>query len=399
MAQNFNIANFLQNLQQNQPVSREMKQKSDVKIEKIYLSHPDWQGKYQILPMVSTETGLPMAFLKRVREIKLPSKYTLSNGEVKENSNWIKILPVEAYTMQTPDGQVVSSLTSSEEDLLRQLHNSFDILYDELGGNSKDRNEETNKTIKYMRRRNYSLFYGRCISHWSSSDPRNPKHSNFSALFVCSAKGFSEVISNNIADSVITYGDPETWINQVYSRELTGRTGFLLFSVNLNVGGQVGYNLSAQHVINNSQVTNYVIPEEEAAVMRDPVEGFLGWQANKQEPGRLFNRRLMEETLATINSQIATVRASKGVDVNAAAAVTSKTAMDSQGVGSPATNDPMLSAGTVPGSMTNPGAVMNGNTNPLQTPPAAQIDPITQAPVGSQYVSPAFAQAGNNLPF
>ena len=121
MAQNFNIANFLQNLQQNQPVSREMKQKSDVKIEKIYLSHPDWQGKYQILPMVSTETGLPMAFLKRVREIKLPSKYTLSNGEVKENSNWIKILPVEAYTMQTPDGQVVSSLTSSEEDLLRQI--------------------------------------------------------------------------------------------------------------------------------------------------------------------------------------------------------------------------------------------------------------------------------------
>ena len=398
--QNFNIANFLQNLEQNQPKSPDAKPKSDVKIEKVYLSHPDWQGKYQILPMVSTETGLPMAFLKRVREIKLPRKVVLSNGEEKESTNWIKILPVEAYTMQSADGRTVSSLTSADEDLLRQVQSSFDILYEELGGNSKERNPELNKTIAYMRRRNYSLFYGRCISHWSASDPRNPKHSNFSALFVCSAKGFPEVIQNNITDSVITYGDPETWINQVYSRELTGRTGFLLFSVNLGVGGQVGYSLSAQHVIGNQQVSSQVIPEDEAELMRDPVEGFLGWQADKHEPGRLFNRRLMEETLATINSQIAAARAAKGVNVDMAAAATTGMAFASQGQAGPQTNDPMLQGSGVysqPDGMTNPAAVMNGNNDPLQTPPAAQIDPITQAPVG--YVNPAFAQAGNNLPF
>lgn len=398
--QNFNIANFLQNLEQNQPKSPDAKPKSDVKIEKVYLSHPDWQGKYQILPMVSTETGLPMAFLKRVREIKLPRKVVLSNGEEKESTNWIKILPVEAYTMQSADGRTVSSLTSADEDLLRQVQSSFDILYEELGGNSKERNPELNKTISYMRRRNYSLFYGRCVSHWSASDPRNPKHSNFSALFVCSAKGFPEVIQNNITDSVITYGDPETWINQVYSRELTGRTGFLLFSVNLGVGGQVGYSLSAQHVIGNQQVSNQVIPEDEAELMRDPVEGFLGWQADKHEPGRLFNRRLMEETLATINSQIAAARAAKGVNVDMAAAATTGMAFASQGQAGPQTNDPMLQGNGVyaqPAGMTNPAAVMNGNNDPLQTPPAAQIDPITQSPVG--YVNPAFAQAGNNLPF
>lgn len=405
--QNFNIANFLQNLEKNQPKSREFKPKSDVKIEKVYLSHPDWQGKYQILPMVSAENGLPMAFLQRVREIKLPRKVTLQNGEERENSNWIKILPVEAYTMQSADGQTVSSLTSADEDLLRQVQNSFDMLYEELGGNSKERNPEINKTISYMRRRNYSLFYGRCISHWGAADPRNPKHANFSALFICSAKGFPEVIQNNINDSVITYGDPETWINQVYSRELTGRTGFLLFSVNLGVGGQVGYTLSAQHVIGNQQVASQVIPENEAELMHDPIEGFLGWQADKREPGRLFNRKLMEETLATLNSQIAAARASKGINVGMAAAATSGTAFASQGTTTPQTNDPMLQGQGIysqPAGMTNPAAVMNNNTSPFQTPPAAQIDPITQTPVNNgpaaQFVSPAFAQAGGSgLPF
>lgn len=406
MAQNFNIANFLHNLEQNQPKSRDSKPKSDVKIEKVYLSHPDWQGKYQILPMVSAENGLPMAFLQRVREIKLPRKVTLNDGKEIESVNWIKILPPEAYTMQSADGQTVSSLTSADEDLLRQVQSSFDILYGELGGMSKERNPELNKTIGYMRRRNYTLFYGRCVSHWGASDPRNPKHANFSALFVCSAKNFPEVIQNNINDSVITYGDPETWINQVYSRELTGRTGFLLFSINLNAGGQVGYSLSAQHVINNQQVSSQVIPEEEAELMHDPIEGYLGWQADHREPGRLFNRRLMEETLATINQQIAAARASKGIDPGMAAAATSGMAFAGQGVNTPQTNDPMLQGQGVyaqPAGMTNPEAVMNGNTNPFQTPPAAQIDPLTQAPVnngpGAQFVSPAFAQGGNNLPF
>ena len=64
MAQNFNIANFLHNLEQTQPKSRASKPKSDVKIEKVYLSHPDWQGKYQILPMVSTSWLAREVFLR-----------------------------------------------------------------------------------------------------------------------------------------------------------------------------------------------------------------------------------------------------------------------------------------------------------------------------------------------
>ena len=400
MAQNFNIANFLQNLELNQPKSRDQ-QKSDVKIEKIYLSHPDWQGKYQILPMVSSKSGLPIEFIKRVREIKLPRKITMSDGKEVESVNWIKILPVEAYTMQSADGQLVSSLTSADEDLLRQVQSSFDILYDELGGNTKDRDEQQNKTIKYMRRRNYSLFYGRCINHWGLSDPRNPKHSNFSALFICSAKGFPEMVKGNINDSVITYGDPETWINQVYSRELTGRTGFLLFSISLNTSGQIGYSVTVQHVIGNHQVSTQVIPEDEAEVMQDPIEGFLGWQADKNEPGRLFNRKLMEETLATINQQIAATRAARGIDSSVAAAATSGTAFASQSMNVPQTNDPMLQGQGMysqPTGMTNPGAVVNNNTNPFQTPPAAQIDPITQEPInsGAPFVSPTF---NSGLPF
>ena len=399
---NFNISSFLHNLEQNQPKAAGFKAKSDVKIEKVYLSHPDWQGKYQILPIISAENGQPFAFLQKVREIKLPRKITLANGEEKESQPWMKILPAEAYTMQSPDGQIVSSLTASDEELLRKVQGSFDILYDELGGNSKERNPEINKTIGYMRRRNYSLFYGRCINHWGVSDPRNPKHQNFSALFVCSAKGFPEVIQSNINDTNIQYGDPADWAYQVYSREATGRSGFLLFSVNLGVGGQVGYTLTAQHVIGNAQVAQHVIPAEEIELMHDPIEGFLGWQADKREPGRLFNRNLMEELLATLNSQIAAVRASKGMNQAAASSVTSGTAMASQTGMMPGSVDPMLAGGQpVGGMMTNPGMVMSGNTSPYQTPPAAQIDPISQQPVGgaAPFASPAFVKSAGNLPF
>ena len=141
--------------------------------------------------------------------------------------------------------------------------------------------------------------------------------------------------------------------------------------------------------------------------MHDPIEGFLGWQADKREPGRLFNRKLMEETLATLNSQIAAARASKGINVGMAAAATSGTAFASQGATTPQTNDPMLQGQGIysqPAGMTNPAAVMNNNTSPFQTPPAAQIDPITQTPVNNgpaaQFVSPAFAQTGGSgLPF
>lgn len=398
---NFNISSFLHNLELNQPKASGFKGKSDVKIEKVYLSHPDWQGKYQILPFISAENGQPFAFLQRTREIKLNRKITLQSGEEKETAVWMKILPSEAYTMQSPDGQIVSSLTASDEELLRKVQSSFDILYDELGGNSKERNPDLNKTIGYMRRRNYTLFYGRCINHWGAADPRNPKHQNFSALFVCSAKGFPEVIQSNINDSVIQYGDLDNWCGQIYNREVTGRTGFLLFSVNLGVGGQIGYSLSAQHVIGNQQVASHIIPAEEAELMHDPIEGFLGWQADKREPGRLFNKTLMEELLATINSQIAAARATKGMNIGGAAQATSAQAMAAGGQAIPGSIDPMLATTPQP-VMTNPGAVVGGNSNPYQTPPAAQIDPISQQPVqggGTPFVSPAFAKAGNDLPF
>ena len=405
--QNFNIANFLTTLEANQPVSRDYKMKNENKIEKIYLSHPDWQGKYQVLPMVNPVTGSPITFLQKVREIKLPRTFVTSNKEEKEYLSWIKILPAEAYLMQSADGQIVSSLTSADEDLLRQVQSSFDILYDELGGNSKNRTSELNKQLSQLvRRRNYTLFYARCISHWGASDPRNPKHTNLSALFICSAKDFPKTISDSINDTTITNGDPALWMGQVYNREVTGRTGFLLFSVNLGVGGQIGYTLSAQHVINTQQVSNYIIPAEDVEEMSDPVEGFLGWQANNSDSGRLFNRKLMEETLSIINQKIAECRATKGLNPELAAQVTSNTAVqtaNNAAINQAKTNDPMLQQAQMPG-MTNPGAIMNGNNNPFQTPPAAQIDPITQMPINSQpsapYTSPAFAQTGNNgLPF
>ena len=392
--QNFNISNFLQTLEQNQP-KNVSKFNSDTKIEKVYLSFPDWQGKYQILPMIDAESGQPFVFLQKVREIKLPWALEQQDGTMKEFTSWVKILPAEAYTMLSADGQVVSSLTAADEELLRQAQSTFDMLYDELGGNSKDRNPETNKTISYMRRRNYSLFYGYCMNHWATQDHRTPRHQNFSALFICSAKGFSETIRDSISDACIQFGDLENWGHQIYNRNLTGRNGFLLFSVSLGTGGQIGYSLSAQHVIGNNSVATVTIPEDEAELMKKPIEGFLGWQADKREPGRLFNRKVMEETIQKMAAQIATIRATKGQNPVMAQQNTTGVAMGGQGMGQQ-TLDPMLQRGG--NQMTNPGMIMGGNTNPYQTPPAAQIDPITQQPIQpkSPYSSPSFAQ---NLPF
>lgn len=404
MSQNFNITNFLKNLEQNQPKSNRFRIKQESKIEKIYLSHPDWYGKYQIFPMISTSTGQPFTFMKKTREIKLSRKIVTQAGEEKEFESWIKILPAEAYTMPSPDGQIVSSLTAGDEELLSNVQASFDNLYEELGGTSKERNPELNKTIGYMRRRNYTMFYARCLNHWLENNQRSPKHTNFSALFICSAKGFPEVIQNNINDTVIQYGDPSTWIDKIYNRNLSNREGFLLFSISLGFGSNVGYTLSAQHIINPQLVGNEIIPSDEAELMTDPVEGFLGWQASRKEPGRLFNKELMEETLNTINKQLAAVRATKGVNMDAAANATTETAMASQPQQVPGSIDPMLRSQYEAHNFSNPQAVVDGNTDPYKNPPAAQIDPISQQPINpnsgsAPFVSPAFAQAGNDLPF
>lgn len=399
---NFDARGFLSTLERNLPKKRVRNYDEEPRLKKVHVGIPENQGKYQVL-VVPGEKGAPMTFLKRVREIKIPRTIQNEDGTSREIGIWTRILGPDAYTMLSADGQVVSSLTASDEDLLGRVQFAFDTLYDLLGGNIRgaDRsNPDMNKASSTMRRKNYSLFFGYALNHWGMDDPRNPKRSNFPALFIVPAAAFPEAVDNNISDVSISYGAPETWLEQIYNRQTSGRTGFLLFSASLGTGAQVGYSLSIQHVINNQSVSSAVIPEEDLALMKDPIEYFLGsFQAAKNDNGDLiFNRKAMEEVLEYMNGQIAAIRSTQGINPAMAAGVTSGMAM-SQGYGQPVpqTNDPMLHQYSQPG-MTNPGAVFTNNVDPMRTPPAAQIDPITQAPVEAQapFSSPNFA---SGLPF
>lgn len=381
---NFNVSGFLQTLQRTQPQA-----KGDAanarKIEKISLSFNGNHGKYQILPVNSTVTGFPFRELKNTRELQFPMKNKLVDGTEREFSTWVKILPPEAYLMVDSTGRIVSSLTREEEELLRQASSTFDQLFELLGGRNKE--QELNKTIGLLRKRDYTVFHGKCLGKWSLTDPRTPERQNFPALFICSAKGFMQAVSDNVNDETLANGGSADWLGQIYNRQQTGRTGFLIFSISMNQGGKIGYSISVNHKagIMNPEINNHQITDEEIAMMTDPVETFLGFQAGKE---RLFNKYLMQDAINYMSLQIQNIRMalSTGADVVKAWEATSAlTLKNSNPVGgnAPQTNDPFLAnqAGQVAPEVVNPGAVVMNNTDPFSTPPAAHLDPITQQPV------------------
>jgi hypothetical protein len=408
MTNNFNVQGFLDALEQNttQPSFNDQNNGNNKTIEKLYLSFPGNYGKYQIMPMVSTVTGQPFEYLNNTREVKVTRKSQKQDGTETTYDAWIRILPASAYKMVDSTGRIVSSLTSEEEQILAQAQQTFDALHVELGGREKD--EQLRKKIaEHLRRRDYTIFHAHCMNKWNLNDMRQAEKQNFSALFVCSAKGFLQAVSDNVADTTLTNGNNPDWMNQVYNRLLSGRSGYVLFSIALNVGGKVGYSITVNHAINNAAfMEQYQISQEDAEMMQDPVESFLGWQANKEQPGKLFNAKLIQEITAEMAAELAAVRAAKstGGDVFAAMKATSEMAAKSAVASAPMTNDPMLQQTQPMGQpMTNPGAVFGANNAPFQTPPASHVDPVSpQAgaqpmggqPQGAPYQQPGFAQFG-----
>lgn len=399
MTNNFNVQGFLDALEQNtnQQSNYENQNNGNARtLDKLYLSYPGNYGKYQIMPMISSITGQPFEFLNNTREVKVTRKSTKQDGTESTYDAWIRILPPSAYHMIDSTGRLVSSLTSEEEQILAQAQQTFDALYIELGGREKD--EALRKKIaEHLRRRDYTLFHAYCMNKWNLNDMRQAEKSNFSALFVCSAKGFLQAVSDNVSDTTLTSGNNPDWMNQVYNRELAGRSGYMLFSIALNVGGKIGYSITVNHAINNAAfMEQYRISQEDADLMQDPVESFLGWQASKDQPGKLFNAKLIQEVTAEMAAELAAVRAAKstGGDVFAAMRATSEMAAHSI-PSAPMTNDPMLQQQAAP-QATNPGAVFGANNAPFQTPPASHVDPVNPQPMGAgaPYQQPGFAQFG-----
>lgn len=299
---NFSVSDFLKSIEQTNSVKYQTYQddKENQLVEKVYLAKPENHGRYQVFPMTSTVTGLPFVQMPKTREIKIPRTLRKSDGTEATYEYWVKILPHNAFNIVDETGRETSGLTSQESQLLTSVQNAFDRLYANMGGYEKEK--ENNQTIGRLRKKNYTIFFAKCLQKWGISNPRTAERTNFSGLFICAAKGFIETLNDNIQEVTTDAGGDEGWLNQIYNRDLTGRTGYLSFNISLpqNI---VGYKLSIDHKYNSQLYVNESITPEEAAIMTDPVAMFLGWQVDR-ETGKNFNTRVMEETLAFINAEL-----------------------------------------------------------------------------------------------
>lgn len=400
----YTVDSFLEKLSSISPSTKKRNFESKKLIQRVYCNFKGNFGKYQILPFPSAITNYPFVVLENTREINIPRKNIASDGTVTQYNAWIKILPVSAYQVKDPSsGRVANSLTAEEEAQLKQVYAVWEELYKEVDG----KNNTIDPVIsKLIRRKNYTIFHGYCVNMFEEGDPRKAARQNFSALFIMTAKNFVDIVSNNIVDNNIMNGNNPGWLNDIYSSDLTGRKGFMMMSVSQNVGGP-GFNISVNHVLNDTFLQGVTIPEEEAAEMQNPVETFLGWQARTEdadvptEERRLYNAKIMQEAIDYMTDLLARIRMGKqnNTSIQEAISATTKLLMENQqptDTRGNQFNDPVLAdlaekqqpaAGygfaNVPN---NPEQVQEKNfsSDPFSNPAVSHQDPVTGSPVAAE---------------
>ena len=382
---------------QTAPMQKNNQPRTNTKsVEKISLNFPGNFGRYQILPLDSVVTDYPYVTLFNTREIAIPKKQVSADGTETPYTAWVKLLPKEGYQMKDMTGRVVSSLTADEEQLLGEAHTLFDQLFTEVDARN---NLQMQKDL--CRKRNYTLFHAYCMNKWDFEDSRVPKRQNFCGLFVCTAKGFMNAVEDNINERTLMNGGDGSWVEGVYNRELTGRDGFVMFSISKS-RTSAGYSCTVSHESGKSQMLSGItIPAEEAEMMKDPVATFLGWQANREEgvadgQRRLFNANLIKEAVSFMTSQLAAIRMARAnnTSIDDAIKATNDLALKSAVAQQPKTNDPMLAAAQPQAPQVNAEKIVA--TNDGTSFPAAQIDPITGAPIAPSNTGFGAAQPQQN---
>ena len=383
-----NLEYFLQQISEDKtPMNKNVDFKNNNGPEKISLNFEGNFGRYQILPFNSVVQDIPFIKLYDTKEISVPRIGKNADGSPNPYKTWIRLLPIEGYKMKDSTGRIVSSLTAEEEDLLRSARTLFDQLYAEL-----DIKNNLQYTKEIARKRNYTVFHAYCISKWGN-DLRNPDRTGFSGLFVCTAKGFCDAVDENVTSKATLTGGDKTFLEQIYNRDLTGRTGFVLFTIGKNPN-KAGYQVNIQHEYNTGSITGSIsVSQEQADMMKDPVANFLGWQAAKEEENvpaeqrRLFNRGVIQEAINFMTKQLAAIRAAKqsNTDLLQAIKITNDAVLKDIQSNQNQTNDPMLQAQAPQTSSVNPDLIQQNNTQPFQTPPAAKMSPITGAPEPQSY--------------
>lgn len=386
------VDDFLAKLAEAAPKAKETFETKNRSLEKVYLNYPGNYGRYQVFPMNDVLNDFPFVTLFNTREINIPRKTQNTDGSEVAYNAWIKILPKNAYLMRDMTGRIVSSLTAQDEEILQQAYSVFDMLYNELDV----RNNRNEVTSNLLRKRNYTIFNAMCLNKWDPNESRNPSRQNFCALFVVTAKGFTSSIEDNIQETTLMRGGDNSWVTEVYNRNLTDRTGFLMFSVNSKKDGSAGFAITTSHGVGNESLRSNIIPEEDAELMQSPVAEFLGWQANKDEQNpisqkRLFNAALMKEAIAYMSQQLAAIRMAKssGIDIKEAVERTNNEVLAhfviTPKTSTPQSNDPILNSMSNVGTSetVNTQKIVENNTNPFQSAPVYLSDPVTGAPVNN----------------
>lgn len=386
MSESWNVQNFLASLKSAQPQPRSNEPQTP-QLRKTYLNVPDNLGRYQILPMISTVTGMPFEYLYRTREVNI---VTGTNQDGTQRSAWHKLLPVSAYNFIDSTGRLVSSLTQAEHDLLESAYGVFDRMFELVP-------ESQRKDI--CRIKNYTIGNAYVINKFGLKDQTKAIDGNFSTLFVCTSKDFANAIGKDIDMQAINHGGDDSWLGEIYNRQLEGRTGWLIFTITRAANG-VGFSVSASHTSNlpHTATDGIKISQEDADLMKDPIRTFLGRQAGPE--GKLFNEQLIQSTIEEMN-RIISKYSNSAVYSNpqAAAQATVQTAQAVQAQPAP-TMDPMVAAAMNQGNpqqVQTAAQMAQNNTEPFVNPPAAQFDPMAGVPNNyqqAQYQQPQFAQQG-----
>ena len=373
-----------------EPMSKnDQKERPKDRIEKISLAYMGNYGRYQVLPIESMVTNYPFVFLPDTREVSIPRKSIAEDGTETVQPVWVKILPAEAF-QRKHEGQVFSSLSNDEATLLANCQS----LYDELSREIDPKvNQDIHRTI--IRKRNYTLFYAYCLRKWSLDNERTTVRENFPGLFIVTAKGFLGTVESNMKEETAVSGS-SNWLDDIYG-DFRSRRGTLIFTIGPNQTGRPGFSTTATHKYGLPQPIQVNITDEELSKFRNPVATFMGWQALredgvKDEERKLFNAPLMEEVAKFLTNQLNAVRnakmsgASMAEAINATNELAAKTAPT---FGSQRSNDPILNAEKPQvnnmGAPADMGKVVEQNTNPYQSAPAAHYNP------GGQ-VNPGFGQ-------
>ena len=396
---NFNVDSFIKEIEttKKKTLNREEKQ-----LETVYLNSPTNYGRYQIFPVLNF-TGSPFIRLFGTREVRVPIKYTKQDGSSNIYSSWIKFLPKESYMMLSADGKLMSSLTAEEDSLLSQAYVLFDELFDEVDArNSLD----IQKT--FVRKKNYTIFNAFCLNKWDLGETSHASKSNFSALFVCTAKDFVSKVEEDVNSNIQLGNGDKTWLTNIYTDATTDRDGYILFSIKPKVDNGKGFDVTVNHKFGEgNRLKGITIPDADLDLMDDPIYRFLGSQANRKdcadvEAGkrRVFNSNVIKNAILYMSEQLAAIRAQKAVGKTPSEAVKITTEDALKRLSEmPVTNDPVLKAqAQTESGIVNPQAVVENNTDPA-TPPVAHLDPVSSAPVNPNPNPQPAAQPGFNTGF